>query len=656
MPRQEMPSPILWTPSLDADAPARTDDIPPDPIPTQRERLFDFNPPSLQRSESISLPIPSSPLHFMDPHIAQNLILKRVRILSSLGADLHRALNSFSEQLDALEDRHFYFHTDFSYDIQKEADARAIINLRKSGVTMASTQVASKVLIHNSQRELLTVLQWMDPSTHLKPTLIKESFASQNLAFGVFPPASDRFELFNRKNRAIIKRLSKGFYRLNSCMVFCTDGQPLMEAMSGLETMGTSRYSNDALPVPHPQPLDAATTLWTLPTTEGPRRSRRGRPEVAQRPKDVGPIETAPERDGVYTPKCEDYVQKAWVTAVKVDASTLIFDCGNFVRIGVRHRETQTLYLSDMIDIRSCKEPSYGGLMVALDMAVTFDALQRLPLLENDVLGKRKTTLPAQGRRSKRRKTSTTRLVPSIKDLIDTIGSFPLVAVFFRHDHFDSPAPLLLFPPGAVKKQRYEPREYISIVADRSLGVGAVGSVFRVTIDADLCLQDPEAGYPSFILKIATGEESIRRLRHEVHIYRHLEKAGVSCIPSLLGVRENAAADVYAIMLSDAGDSLAHRMDDEHKVYLSTKQKEELRAMLNSIHEAGVLHRDVRATNILEDHSGRLRFTDFDRGSLRAKSPDFVAEKLRLDKFIDGEYVERAAVIGEDDLSYSPSS
>ncbi len=117
------------------------------------------------------------------------------------------------------------------------------------------------------------------------------------------------------------------------------------------------------------------------------------------------------------------------------------------------------------------------------------------------------------------------------------------------------------------------PREYISIVADKSLGVGAIGSVFRVTIDADLCLQDPEAGYPSFILKIATGEENIRRLRHEVQIYRHLEKAGVSCIPSLLTVRENAAADVYAIMLSDAGDSLAHRMDDEHKVYLSPKQK-----------------------------------------------------------------------------------
>ncbi|KAF8901758.1 hypothetical protein CPB85DRAFT_1323007 [Mucidula mucida] len=626
-----MPPRTLWITSPETSPPARNQDITPDdPLPTERQKL-DFNPPSMKRSESISPPTPSPPLHFLDGHIAKNFTLKRVRILPCLAVDLYRALDSFSDKLDALNDGSYYVYTD---DLMPMGtDAPDIVALRKNGLAMTSSGVASKLLLHNSQPEVITVLQWMSPSAHLKPTLIEEKFASQNLSLGLFPLPGE-LKRYNRKNRATINRLLKNFHRFNSCMVFCTDEQPLTEAMSDLETIGAfpwqfhSRFSNDVLPVPRPQPLDASTTLWTLPVTEGPRRSRRGRPEVAQRPKDVGPIETAPERYGVYTPKCEDYVQKAWVTAVKVDASTLIFDCGNFVRIGVRHRETQTLYLSDMIDIRSCKEPSYGGW---------------------------KTTLPAQGRRSKRRKPSTTRLVPSIKDLIDTIGSFPLVAVFFRYDHFDSPAPLLLFPPAAVKKRRYEPREYISIVADRSLGVGAVGSVFRVTIDPDLCLQDSEAGYPSFILKIATGEESIRRLRHEVHIYRHLEKAGVSCIPSLLGVRENAAADVYAIMLSDAGDSLAHRMDDEHKVYLSTKQKEELRAMLNSIHEAGVLQRDVRATNILEDHSGRLRFTDFDRGSLRAKSFDYVSEKERLDKFIDGEYVERAAVIGDDDLSYSPS-
>ncbi|KAF9023116.1 hypothetical protein BDZ89DRAFT_1070118 [Hymenopellis radicata] len=643
-----MPLRTLWNPVLETNppSPAEPEEIPPaDLLPTDRQKLFDFNPPSIERNESLSPPMPSPPLHFLDSHLSPNLVLKRVKILPSL------------EMM-----RSFYFYTDSSVDMRRGTDAPGIISRRVSGVGMAPTRVASKVLIHNSQPKLLTVLHWMDPAAHLIATLIKEEFASQNIAFGVFPPSAEELELFNPKNRATIKRLLKNFHQLNSCMVFCTDGLPLMEAMSGLATMETfpwqlhSRYSNGTLPVPRPQPLDASTTLWTLPTAEGPRRSRRGRPSATPQAKDVGPIETADDRDGAYTPKCEDYVQKAWVTAVKVDASTIVFDCGNFVRIGVRHRESQTLFLSDMIDIRSCKEPSYGGLLMALDIAVTFDALQRLPLLENGVLGKTKATLSAHGRRSKRRKVSEVRTEPSIKDLTDTIGSFPLVAVFFRYDHFDSPAPLLLFSPGAVKKRRYEPREYISIVADKSLGAGAVGSVFRVTIDPDLCLEDPEAGYPSFILKVASGEENIRRLKHEVHIYRHLEKAGVSGIPSLLGVRENTAADVYAIMLSDAGFPIADRMDSEREVYLSPKEQEELRAILNSIHDAGVLHRDVRAYNIMEDQSGCLRFTDFDRGSLRAKSADYIAEKERLDRFIDGDYVERAPIIGEDDLSYSPST
>ncbi|KAF9023138.1 hypothetical protein BDZ89DRAFT_1070138 [Hymenopellis radicata] len=644
-----MPAPTLWNPALETNPPAEPEDIPPaDPLPTERQKLFDYNPPSIETNETLSPPMPSPPLHFLDCHLSTNLVLKRVKILPSLEVDLYRALDSFAEQLDALDDAQFYFYTESDDLLRRGPDAPGIIFRRTSGVGMAPTQVASKVLIHNSQPKLFTVLHWMDPAAHLRATLIKEEFASQNLAFGVFPPSAEELERFNPKNRATIKRLLKNFHQLNSCMVFCTDGLPLMEAMSGLATMETfpwqlhSRYSNDALPVPRPQPLDASTTLWTLPIVVGPRRSRRGRPRTTARPKDVGPIDTADDRDGAYTPNAR-IIMQAWVTAVKVDASTIVFDCGNFVRIGVRHRESQTLFLSDMIDIRSCKEPSYGGLLLALDIAVTFDALQRLPLLENDVLGKRKATLPAHGRRPKKRKISEARTESSIKDLTHTIGSFPLVAVFFRYDHFDSPAPLLLFSP--------EP-----IVADKSLGAGAVGSVFRVTIDPDLCLEDPEAGYPSFILKVASGEESIRRLRHEVHIYRHLEKAGVSGIPSLLGVRENTAADVYAIMLSDAGNPIADRMDSERKVYLSPKEQEELRAILSSIHAAGVLHRDVRAYNIMEDQSGRLRFTDFDRGSLRAKSTDYIAEKERLDKFIDGDYVERAPIIGEDDLSYSTST
>ncbi len=112
------------------------------------------------------------------------------------------------------------------------------------------------------------------------------------------------------------------------------------------------------------------------------------------------------QKDTHYRPVCDDYVQKvsqrcndiavplnllqAWVPAVRNNATAVLFDCGNFLRIGIRHREHETLYLSTLIDIRTCKDPSYGGLCTALHGAIAAD--ERLPLLENAVLGKRKST------------------------------------------------------------------------------------------------------------------------------------------------------------------------------------------------------------------------------------------------------------------------
>ncbi len=68
------------------------------------------------------------------------------------------------------------------------------------------------------------------------------------------------------------------------------------------------------------------------------------------------------------------------------------------------------------------------------------------------------------------------------------------------------------------------------------------------------------------------------------------------------------------------------------------------------MHEAGVLHRDVRSWNIMEDDLGQVRFTDFDRSSFRGTSEDYQAEQERLDRFIAGEFVDKDAIIGADDL------
>ena len=48
----------------------------------------------------------------------------------------------------------------------------------------------------------------------------------------------------------------------------------------------------------------------------------------------------------------------------------------------MRHRQSQTLFLSELVDIRGCESPPYGELWNALHIAFVYDAIQRLPLLD----------------------------------------------------------------------------------------------------------------------------------------------------------------------------------------------------------------------------------------------------------------------------------
>ncbi|KAF9018780.1 hypothetical protein BDZ89DRAFT_1139757 [Hymenopellis radicata] len=340
-------------------------------------------------------------------------------------------------------------------------------------------------------------------------------------------------------------------------MVFCTDGLPVLEDMSRLHGMKfpwrlDCQYSGASRP--RSPPPDASDVPWTLP-------------------KDIGVLARSRDEGVEYTPTCEDYIQKAWVTAVKVDATFVVFDCGNYIRIGIRHRERQTLFLSSLIDIRSCKGPAYGGLWTAFHVFAIADAVQRVPLIENSLLAKRKSTFDEPtGRPSKRLKADDGAAdMSSIdKTMAAYMDTFPVLAIFFRFDHLDSPAPLLLFKPDAEHISRYGPTEYLKIIAYKRLGAGAVGDVYQAVIDPGNTSNTPKASsktskkkvakesekdltHRPFVLKIAPTDARARRLQHEVHMYRHLHDAGVSGIPSLLSFREALNTDLRVLMLSDAG-------------------------------------------------------------------------------------------------------
>ncbi|KAF9040185.1 hypothetical protein BDZ89DRAFT_1060594 [Hymenopellis radicata] len=556
---------------------------------THRDKFFDFNPPSLVRSRPI--PIPSAPLHFLDLHLSESLILKHLELLPSMHVELFDGLvDSFSEALDARRDSLFQLDESSSYGTDKGTDATKIVSLRRFGIELSLTRVASSLVVHPSQPGLGGTLSWSGAPWDTKPYIIDEQYMSQDIALYVRHPRLEELGRFTGRNREMIERLYRHTRQLTSSMIFCTDALPVLEDMSRLHGMKfpwrfDCQYSGHASDVP-----------WTLPKVEGPRRSHRVRAHDASKrisvDQDIAVLARSRDEGVEYTPVCEDYVQKAWVTAVKVDATFIVFDCGNYIRIGIRHRERQTLFLSSLIDIRSCKGPAHGGLWTAFHAFAIADAVQRVPLIENSLLTKRKSTFDAPRRPSKRlRADDGTADMSSIdKTMAAYMDGFPVLAIFFRFGHLDSPAPLLLFKPDAEHRSHYGPTEYLKIIAYKRLGAGAVGDMYQAVIEPGSISNTPKASsktskknvakgsekdlpHRPFILKIAPTDARARRLQHEVRIYKHLHDAGVSGIPSLLSYREALNADLRVLMLSDAGRPLGQRMDSERKVELSPKAR-----------------------------------------------------------------------------------
>jgi hypothetical protein len=82
---------------------------------------------------------------------------------------------------------------------------------------------------------------------------------------------------------------------------------------------------------------------------------------------------------------------------VEADASLIVFHCGNCERIGYRHRSSQTLFLSDLIDVSAGSKPHYGQLQIGLYMLILRDALERIRLIKD---GSTTSTTPAKRKRS----------------------------------------------------------------------------------------------------------------------------------------------------------------------------------------------------------------------------------------------------------------
>jgi hypothetical protein len=70
------------------------------------------------------------------------------------------------------------------------------------------------------------------------------------------------------------------------------------------------------------------------------------------------------------------YEIQSWAQAVRNNCTIIVLHSGNHEIIGVRHRTTQTLYVSDLVEPHCCT-PAYGKIQVGVYISAVLDALDR---------------------------------------------------------------------------------------------------------------------------------------------------------------------------------------------------------------------------------------------------------------------------------------
>ncbi|KAF9038305.1 hypothetical protein BDZ89DRAFT_1157159 [Hymenopellis radicata] len=637
---------------------------------TYLRRLLEFKESPLSITPSLPTESESqSPLQLLDRHIPDHLLLKRITIVPSLASDIANVTDAYYDDIAALSAEKL----EWIVCKPKKSEAGPMAVARGDGLGMVCSSIATSVVVNPGQPGNDFLMMW-DARREMRPPYNDHlPFVVENstLLFNDIDHDPDMLEPLSEATRETMVNLRDHSRYLVTGLFFSLQGRSLLEDMSALVQDEFPWSLNSKCSKPHipgapggrPPDVDAEDSLWNLPLSSDTlrpsslRRSTRlteaGDVAWTRVPVsgDITPIPHLNVFDKTYKPMARDYIQRAWANAVRVDSSVIIFDCGTALRVGIRHRATQTLFLTELLDLATSENPTFGKFYTGLHLAAAHDSLKRLPLKMNR---KRPRDGDEYHLPVKRRKTSNHQNGAEMKAQLHLRNS-NIIAAYFRHRQHDSPAPILLFSdergtPGSA----YRPKDYVKLVLDERLGAGATGEALTALIQPDASSRSPK--YSPLVFKMATDAERIERLIHESKIYTQLEAAGVEGIPRSLGIWQDSQRNICALILTNAGHPLGDRLDEEQKVTLTPMQAASLRETLKSIHKAGVLHRDLRSWNMLVDGFDRVFITDFDRSSLNASATEYRFEVERLEKFLSGGYVDRDPIIGYDEKSEGEAS
>lgn len=647
-------------------------------------------------------PFPS-PLTFQDRHLDPGIILKRVKLMPSMLHDLsanHGAeMEKFRAQGHSLVDG----IRAPCYSGRALGNSRDVSRFYRRNLGDSCSAIASRCTLHPSISGSLLRM-------HQKPYKDDEDEDRYHTECSL--------EMLTSGVAKLAKSLDKDLALMLQNQV---DGNPtlaLWQIFSMSNTAEDMLKAIDTCSDPFPWELprvtghmpanfrgvrlhsDANDMSWSISSssTESPSTEPSEAPSTIL--PDDGHLVSLPDpkSDEMKAPgaNVNSFLQHAWARATCYDSTFIILTCGTLERICIRHRASQTLYVSELIDTSGYKDLTYGQIHLGLHLAIMQDALARMRQREGDRILKRKES-EERSEDVKRQKVSPTehQKKPNVADGKDVseetnkaeptvdcpksieeatsavpegkldvspdeeidkkAGSRNLFLVHLNIGIHRSPAPASFIrigkssAPDIVSSSHgfdeiadgYSHKQYATIKLDKILGSGAVGVVYKGILELKDGVESGAVSKP-IVVKLAFSAWQKRRMRKEYAVYSHLAtKEGFEGVVRVHGFFQDAENGCLALVLNDAGMSLRQRefmrtgaWDSPLKT--TAEERDAYARVLTSIHNAGVHHRDIRGFNLMINPDGKVFFIDFDRAKLNPSEWQQESEHSRLDCLLLG--------------------
>ncbi|KIM35343.1 hypothetical protein M413DRAFT_32590 [Hebeloma cylindrosporum] len=643
------------------------------------EKFFDMKyPTTLVDGTSILSPKTSQPLEFPDRHLDPFLSIKYVK---PMGFSISEYLSEFceAEVMDFVRNKQ-PLRTGRGFRVGRVPGQKTLSSAYEVGtyyvqnIGERAAGFPSRLYLRPSDEDWNSFIA-ISPPAPMFPGVQEETFKKSTTVY-LFdeeemcrfrPPPND--ELVSEMKRLGDKYSQLAVYEFYD---FSETARRLLEDMGRQEgfewtTSGTGGYIMDI--APRELPPDGTEGIWSkISSTQSGKKpkgkERRLTTTLTKRTNArlrMENIVRAAARKGTrgkpYTPVAKDFLQKAWIRAVEVDATFLVFHCGKAERIGFRHRETQTLYLSEIIDPSVIEK--YAKIQTGLHLAIAKDVLER------DVLSstKKRPAEPTDAESSSKRRRTTHETDddsnPSGELLAKSLGSRNLALISLDQGLYRSPVPSSFVRVESTwdpvhhtdvdkelrRKARYSSSEYFTLILGDPMGSGAVGLVYKAS--ATFRSGSKSFAHARLAVKLAFLERQRALLRHEYAMYKLLASRGITeNILPVYGLFQDAETGILGLAMEYGGESVTCRKSEKTRQVSFTKQ--ERTTIMNAFHQlhgVGILHGDIRLNNILLHSSGAVYVIDLDQAKVDP-------EKKQLKKEMD----ELALLLSNGDNAGDPDT